>query len=179
MSVPSLLLLMLPAVGLKLADWRESGVLRPPSPADHDPAAAVRPAADMRAADAAVPRARQCGLATGRGLLLAGFALERAEPARPVAAWRPLSRRRPDARINSAAPAASAVRHAAAEGIGTVFGHHRFGADDAPSAAPPTRPRRCRPAGASQAYAATGTWQLPSSARFIARSASVQRRVGA
>jgi hypothetical protein len=86
MSVPSLLLLMLPAVGLKLADWRESGVLRPLSRLQITILSLLFGLPLTCALLMAVPRARQCGLATGRGLLLAGFALERAEPARPVAA---------------------------------------------------------------------------------------------
>ena len=48
-----------------------------------------------------------------------------------------------------------------------------------PSPAEPTSPDSDRCSPSSRAYAATGTWQLPCNARFIARSASTRTRVSA
>lgn len=87
MSVPSLLLLMLPAVGLKLADWRESGVLRPLSRLQITILSLLF---GLPLTCALLmwlfPGLANAGWRLAAAFLLAGFALERAEPTRPVAA---------------------------------------------------------------------------------------------
>lgn len=85
MSVPSLLLLMLPAIALKLADWRESGVLRPLS---RRQIAILSLLFGLPLACALLmwlfPGFAGAGWRLAAPVLLAGLVLERAEPARPA-----------------------------------------------------------------------------------------------
>ena len=85
MSVPSLLLLMLPAIALKLADWRESGVLRPLS---RRQIAILSLLFGLPLACALLmwlfPGFAGAGWRLAALVLLVGLVLERAEPARPA-----------------------------------------------------------------------------------------------